>query len=540
MKPCFGYIRVSTQKQGEGVSLTAQKDAIEAFASHRTLTVTKWFEEKQTAAKGGRPIFNQMLRHLKRGGASGVIIHKIDRSARNLRDWAMFSELPDSGIDVYVATESLDFTSRGGRLTADIQAVIAADYVRNLREETIKGLTGRLKQGLYPFRAPIGYLDTGKGQPKTPDPKKAPLIREMFELYASGQHSLRSLREEMTRRGLRNHRDRPLSLCGVETIINNPFYTGLIVIQRSGQSYEGVHEPIVPPALFKRVQDIKDGRTGKVSTRHNHLYRGLFRCGQCEGPMSPELQKGRVYYRCQTRTCAMKTIREDRLDVIIIGALKSLEIAPEKAQELRHAWASDPCDTHLAERHQALQLQIAGDEERLNRLTDLLIDGTIGQEVFLARKQKLELGLAASRELLRNLPDPHQAAQERMQFLELMKNLAGLHIRGTEAEKREIVENAFSNRRIFENHVDLEPYDWLQTGDPSLPVFYGGPYRDTSRTEPCLAQLLALNKGDRAVHARSPRSRIGSVGQVSPGSPAVPAASPALRPPPIPPGSGPG
>ncbi len=132
-----------------------------------------------------------MLRQLKRGAARGVIIHKIDRSARNLRDWAMFSELPDLGIDVFVATESLDFNSRGGRLTADIQAVIAADYIRNLREETKKGLDGRLKQGLYPFRAPTGYLDNGKGKPKTVDPERAPLIREMFDLYASGQHSLR-------------------------------------------------------------------------------------------------------------------------------------------------------------------------------------------------------------------------------------------------------------------------------------------------------------------------------------------------------------
>lgn len=334
MKPCFGYIRVSTQKQGEGVSLEAQKDAIEAFASRQGLTIIRWFEERQTAAKGGRPIFNQMLGQLRRGAARGVIIHKIDRSARNLRDWAMFSELPDIGIDVFVATESLDFNSRGGRLTADIQAVIAADYIRNLREETKKGIDGRLKQGLYPFRAPIGYLDNGKGKPKTPDPEKAPLIREMFELYASGQHSLRSLRAEINHRGLRNHAGQPLSLCGIETIINNPFYTGLIVIQRSGKTYDGIHEPIVPATLFRHVQEVKAGRNGKVVTRHNHLYRGLFRCGLCDGPMSPELQKGRVYYRCQTRTCPTRTIREDRLEAIITDALRRLEITPTEAARL--------------------------------------------------------------------------------------------------------------------------------------------------------------------------------------------------------------
>src|SRR5687767_2422682 len=112
MKPCFGYIRVSTQKQGEGVSLDAQQDAILAFAAAHGFAVTEWFEETETAAKSGRPIFNRMLRELKRGKARGLIMHKIDRSARNLRDWAIISELPDIGIDVHIASEPYDFRSR--------------------------------------------------------------------------------------------------------------------------------------------------------------------------------------------------------------------------------------------------------------------------------------------------------------------------------------------------------------------------------------------------------------------------------------------
>lgn len=514
MKRCFGYIRVSTQKQGEGVSLEAQKDAIEAFAARQDLQVIRWFEERQTAAKGGRPIFNQMLAQLKRGSARGVIIHKIDRSARNLRDWAMFSELPDLGIDVYVATESLDFNSRGGRLTADIQAVIAADYIRNLREETIKGLNGRLKQGLYPFRAPIGYLDNGKGKPKTHDPEKAPLIREMFELYAGGQHSLRSLRMEMNRRGLRNHAGQPLSLCGIETIVNNPFYTGVIVIKRTGKTYHGVHDPIVPATLFKRVQDVKAGRNGKVATRHNHLYRGLFRCGLCDGPMSPELQKGRVYYRCQTRTCPTTTIREDRLDAIIVDALTRLEITSDQAERMKMSWANDHGAEEQTSIRTTLRLRIEKEEQRLIRLTDLLLDNVIDAPAYHERKRELELSIAAGKEQLVKLPDPAQIEAQRIAYLELMKNLAGLHIRATDAEKREIVENAFSNRKVSENRVDLEPYDWLRIGEAASSVLCGPPCRYTSRTSyreislagghrERLQRLLAtLEKTQRPAHTR--------------------------------------
>ena len=69
-----------------------------------------------------------------------MIIHKIDRSARNLKDWADLGELIDQGIDVHFANESLDLHSRGGRLSADIQAVVAADYTC-IREEIVEEYT---------------------------------------------------------------------------------------------------------------------------------------------------------------------------------------------------------------------------------------------------------------------------------------------------------------------------------------------------------------------------------------------------------------
>lgn len=102
MKSCFGYVRVSTIKQGDGVSLEAQKDAILEYAKRKNLAITEWWEEKETAAKQGRPIFNCMVSKLKRGDAKGLVIHKIDRSARNYHDWAIISDLADSGIEFHI------------------------------------------------------------------------------------------------------------------------------------------------------------------------------------------------------------------------------------------------------------------------------------------------------------------------------------------------------------------------------------------------------------------------------------------------------
>lgn len=279
MKQFCAYIRVSTAKQGErGVSLQEQRAAIERHATQHQLHIAEWFEERETAAKLGRPVFNQMLRLLKQGTAAGVIIHKIDRSARNLRDWADLGEMIDGVIEVHFANESLDLNSRGGRLSADIQAVVAADYIRNLREETRKGFYGRIKQGLYPLPAPIGYLDTGTGKRKEPDPVQAPLVKRAFELYASGRYSLKTLTVEMYRIGLRNRGGHRVSKNGISIMLNNPFYIGLIRLRRSGETFQGVFEPLIAKRAFDRFHAVLTGKTNTKGTRHDFLFLRMLRC----------------------------------------------------------------------------------------------------------------------------------------------------------------------------------------------------------------------------------------------------------------------
>lgn len=110
-KSFYAYIRVSTVRQGEqGVSLQEQKSAITGFCSRNGIEISEWFEERETAAKRGRPIFVNMLQMLRKGNADGVVIHKIDRSARNLKDWADLGELVDSGIEIRFAVDDFDMT----------------------------------------------------------------------------------------------------------------------------------------------------------------------------------------------------------------------------------------------------------------------------------------------------------------------------------------------------------------------------------------------------------------------------------------------
>lgn len=479
---CFGYVRVSTAKQGEGVSLEAQTEAIQQFADRNGLEITRWFEEKETAAKRGRPVFAQLLQLLKRGKAQGLVIHKIDRSARNFADWAKIGELSDAGVDIHFATESLDFRSRGGRLTADIQAVIAADYIRNLREETQKGIRGRLKQGLYPFGAPIGYLNNGGGKPKTLDPERAPRVKQAFELYATGAYSLDALRDEMERLGLSNHKSKPVSRLCLQKMLDNPFYCGICRLRRTDETFEGIHDALISVSLFERVREVRADRTSKKTTRHNHCYRGLFRCTHCGRAIIPERQKAHVYYRCQTRGCPTGSMREDALEHAVHATLARLTPSQDAINVLLEMVEEMRQDKQHERRIAGYDMQLQRLDERYQRLTDALIDHLIDKQDYEQRKAKL---LGEKRQLIElksRVMDGDQVLDDVIRMVEMARSLSRTFENSRPDERRELLRIAFSNRKVSGKNLELEPSNWLKVVADAQSRISGAPDRSASRT----------------------------------------------------------
>jgi len=397
-----------------------------------------------------------MLKGLRKGDARGVLIHKIDRSARNLKDWADLGELIDGGIEVHFANEALDLHSRGGRLSADIQAVVAADYIRNLREETKKGIYGRLKQGFYPLGAPIGYCDNGAAKPKTIDPEKGPLVKKTFELYGSGQWSIPTLVEELARRGLKNRVGGPVSRAGLHTLLRNPFYTGVIRIRASGETYEGNHEALISKNLFDRVQDILHGRVGTRVKVHDFPFRRFIACENCGNHLIGELQKGNVYYRCHTKKCAGTSIREERVGELVIRALSALAFSEEektlvmaRIRELKAAWI----ESREQELH-GLKLKIEQVAERLNRVTDAYLEGALDRNMFDERKAVLISERRALSDRQADYETRRTSVPDELQkFIELAGSANSLYQAASAAKKRRLLRIVMSNCTIRQKSI---------------------------------------------------------------------------------------
>ena len=493
-KKYFAYIRVSTPRQGErGVSLPEQKEAIELYAKGKNLEIFRWFEGRETASKVGRPIFNEMLGLLKKRQAKGVIIHKIDRSARNLKDWAEIGQLVEAGIEVHFATESLDLTSPGGMLSADVQAVISAYYSRNLREEVKKGFYGRLKQGFYPRPAPLGYLDRGAGKAKAPDPERASLIRHAFELYATGKYSQVELARKLYNMGLRAKSGKAIQKNFLGRMLRNPFYMGLIQIEKTGQSFLGAHQPLISKQLFDRVQAVIEGNFTVERAKHDFPFRQLFSCKLCRKALIPEKQKGHVYYRCQTKLCPTKCIREEPVEAGVIEKLKEVQLDPEqheylakKIEGFRQSYAAN-----RGKEIDVFEIRLAQIKERLGLLTDAYLDGTVDREIFEQRKTALLLERRDIEDRIQDLKDGSPLLSQKLdRLLELTKSAYSLYYSGLPEERREAILDVCSNRTLREKTLEITlavPFDQVVDCRKNTS---GGPSRANTRTWDKLAEFI--------------------------------------------------
>jgi DNA invertase Pin-like site-specific DNA recombinase len=485
-------------KQGEnGVSLQEQKSEIERYAKQKGLAISTWFEERETAAKFGRPIFMQMVKRLRNREVAGVVIHKIDRSARNLRDWVDVADLSDLGIEVHFTRESLDLRSSSGRLAADVQAVVAANYVRNLREETIKGFYGRLKQGIYPMPAPLGYLNMGGGKPKAVDPVRGPLIRKAFELYASEQHSLYSLMKELQRQGLRARNGRPISKNTLADLLSNPFYYGLIRIKKDNQSFKGAHEPLISSSLFDQVQAVKAGKHVRVHKRRREfLFSRMIRCIRCHRSLIPAINKGHTYYRCQTRDCPITAFREELIETRVCEVLEPFHLKPEEVVVLER-FAARKRATAVADAHEkqtALNFTLTACIDRMNRLTDVYVDGHLDETSFKQRKEALLTERLILENELNQLANPSGAVNRVDEFVKLAKTLYQRYKTGSRIEKRQILRDAMLNLVADRKTLVFTVRNGLSE---LLPVLYdrdGGPPKDESDTPAIVVPEMKTRK----------------------------------------------
>ena len=356
-KVAISYVRVSTRGQAErggeveGFSIPAQREANRHKAASLGAIVIKEFADRGASARSAnRPELQRMLEYIKDHDVDYVIVHKLDRLARNRGDDVEITKaLADSQVRLISTTESIDETP-SGMLLHGIMSSIAEFYSRNLANEVIKGMTQKARGGGTISKAPLGYrnirtTDVEGREMRTVivDEERAPLITWAFEAYATGEWTMASLAQKLADRGLSTRAtprlpSKPMTESYLNKILINPYYKGDVHFQ--GALLPGKHTRLVDEVTWRNVQSVISSHVSGERTRdHPHFLKSTVYCGSCGSRLLVQIAKSRSgarygYFMCSSRhakrnDCQQKSVLIDEVEDKIQEYYRRVSIGQE-------------------------------------------------------------------------------------------------------------------------------------------------------------------------------------------------------------------
>ena len=306
MKTAYAYARFSSDNQREE-SITAQLRAIHEYCRTNDIKILQEFkDEAQSGRTDKRKHFQEMFSRLKEYPVDFIIVHKLDRFARNRYDAVVYrKKLKDNGIKLISVMEPLDDSPMSVIVEGMFDA-INEWYSVNLSFESKKGIKENIIEGKRNGgKAPWGY--TRVNQHLIPN-KDAEKVREFFRLYAEGEKL--SVIAEMLKLPIKNY----------QAVLGNEVYIGTL---KSGEwRHENAHEAIIDRGTWELVQKRRHDSPFNASNRKKEFYllSGMIECGQCGKRMICYQAQGKYfYYSCKTKEC--KSYRRDELDKRVIHQL---------------------------------------------------------------------------------------------------------------------------------------------------------------------------------------------------------------------------
>src|SRR6202171_712509 len=216
-----GYVRVSTDKQAErGISLEAQAEKIRAMALVQGAELSEIIVESGESAKSlNRPGMAKLLALVDAGKVKAVIVAKLDRLTRSVKDLCeLLERFERRGVALVSVAESLDTGSAAGRLGLSIMAAVSQWEREAIGERTRDAMRHKRSQGERVGNIAFGSRLAGDGQHLEPDPAEQAALAEIRLLRNRGL-TLRGIAAALNHRDFRTRRGTAWRLESVARIL---------------------------------------------------------------------------------------------------------------------------------------------------------------------------------------------------------------------------------------------------------------------------------------------------------------------------------
>lgn len=424
------YARFSSDNQREE-SITAQVRACVEYAERKGYTIVKTYsDEAKSATTDDRPEFLRMIRDAKAGLYDVLLIHKLDRFARNRFDSAFYKrELRIAGVQIESIVEHLDDSPESVILESVLEG-IAEYYSKNLAREVMKGMNETALQGKHTGGTPpLGYDVDPDTKELVINETEAKSVRLIFEMYDQGA-GYNKIIQALNDKGYKTKRNKPLGKNSLHEILKNKKYCGIYTFNRSAsknsQGKRNHHSSkgpgkiieipgripqIIPTELFERIQakmeeNKQNNAGGRYKAKVDYLLSGKIWCGHCgyrlvgmsstyRTRVSKEYRK-QYYYMCnysnRTDQCTAGKIRKETAENFVMNELEAKILNDQTIPVLTEKIYAFYCANKekSTDEIQLLEKEISKLEKQIRNIVDVITDGGLAVKSLIGQLRDLE------------------------------------------------------------------------------------------------------------------------------------------------------
>lgn len=312
LKYCL-YARKSTeQDERQAMSIGSQIKEMSELANREQLQIVTVKQESFSAKNSAaRPIFNEMLNEIREGLYDAILTWAPDRLARNAGDLGSLVDMMDAGKLQKIRTFGQSFENNPNEKFLLMILGSQAKLENDNRSINVKrGMRAKCETGWRPSLPPLGYFTrgaSGKGRDVIVDEERAPYIKQMFELSASGK-SGRYIQRWLESNNVLTRGDKKIPLSAIYRMLKNPYYYGDFEYPKdSGKWYKGKHEPLITKELFDEVRKALVVPPKPKWGAKEFPFKGFIKCHSCGSSLVGEqkLRKRKnesvrehIYYHC--------------------------------------------------------------------------------------------------------------------------------------------------------------------------------------------------------------------------------------------------
>ena len=485
MRPALILARVSTPEQEAGHSLEAQLANLETYATRRGLEVVQVFRIIESSTKGYRPEFERMIEFLKQQKSRhALIVDCVDRLQRSFTHTPVLNSLMEQNLlEIHFVREGnvIDRDANSmQKMMWNMGTVMAQSYTDQLSDNVRRSIKHKLEKGEWIGMAPLGYLnDTDPATGRSTivvDPVRAPLIQRLFNDYATGIYSMAELARKTKDWGLLSRKgNKPLIIQTVADILSNPFYCGLMRIK--GKLYPHGYPQLVTPGQFQaceqRKRRVQMPQQEIRITRYPFLLRGLITCVTSGRKVTCALQKKQYVYlmvRNPANQNKIIWVKEETVLEQITEALQSFHMPEDLLQDvLEYIEKADEQESQLNKvTAKDLYAEQALLTQKLSRMADLLIDGSLTKDIYEAKNREIQLRRQEIDARLKQIEAP-AASQDNKDSLSdvvtLLSKSAEIFVSSKTEQKRQMLGYVFSNLQMEGSTLRYslrKPFELLQ------------------------------------------------------------------------------